>query len=314
MSISVSSAVLFHCWRSDDTDFARWILESICEKGLLLTTNTETLDSFMIDRGKGIEKMEVMQHPRVCFTDIPIELLADHGQRYGKYGAGFRRETVIDWGGLPVWYVQNYWSDKTLKCVGPSLVNGLHAAKDAAQHLQVLAAAFKTSGIPFTVNYQHGSTVHADQLVTDMQTAANFVFMALSFIKEMSPQSVEDHSYLFEREWRLVFGVDLTGQPSAFRILSQDEKDTLCDKRPLWKEKRQSQDINIIARYSDAPVIDSFRYFNGLPGKETVAKLIETILVPDEAEEKWVRNFLANRTNDFENNAPKIIIFPTGGS
>jgi hypothetical protein len=314
MGISVSSAVLFHCWRSGDTAAARYILESICEKGLLLTTNAATLDSFAIDRGKGVQKMEVMQHPRVCFTDIPIELLADHGQRYGKYGVGFRRETVIDWGGLPAWYLPNYWGDGTLKVAGPVLVNGLHAAMDAAQHLQVLAAEFKAKGVPFTVTYKHGSTIQADQLVTEMQQVAHSVFMVLSFIKEMSPQSAEDHSYLFEREWRLVAGFGFAGQPSAFRTLSQDEKDTLCARRPVWREKRQSEDINITARYGDTPVIDSFQYFNGLPGKETVARLIDTILVPDEAEAEWVRSFVARRANDFGDSVPKIITFPAGGS
>jgi hypothetical protein len=41
---------------------------------------------------------------------------------------------------------------------------------------------------------------------------------------------------------------------------------------PVWRENRQSQDINITARYGDTPVIDSFQYFNGFPGKKTVAQ------------------------------------------
>ena len=295
-------------WLSRDT------LESICEKGLLLTTNAATLDSFAIDRGNGVVRMEVMQHPRVCFTDIPIELLADHGQRYGKYGVGFRRETVIDWGGLPAWYLPNYWGDGTLKVAGPVLVNGLHAAMDAARHLQALAAEFKTKGVPFSVTYKHGPTMQADQLVTEMQAVAHSVYMVLSFIKEMSPQSAEDHSYLFEREWRLVAGLSFAGQPSPFRTLSQDEKEALCARRPVWREKRKSQDINITARYGDTPVIDSFQYFNGLLGKDTVGRLIDTILVPDEFEAEWVRSFVAGRANNFGDNVPKIVTFPAGGS
>jgi hypothetical protein len=310
MSISVSSSILFHCWRSDDRAVARYILESICEKGLLLTTNAEALDSFAIDRGKGVIQMEVMQHPRVCFTDIPIELLAEHGQRYGKYGIGFRHDTVIDWGGLPAWYLPNYWGDDTLKVAGPVLVNGLHAAMDAAQHFQALAAEFKAKTIPLTVTYKHSPTMEADQLVKEMQGVANSIFMVLSFIKEMSPQSAEDFSYLFEREWRLVGGFGLVGQPSAFRTLTPHEKDALCVKKPVWREKRQSQDINITARHGGSPVIDSFRYFNGLTGKETVARLIDTILVPDESEAQWVGTFLTARPNEFGGTTPKIIIFP----
>ena len=111
---------------------------------------------------------------------------------------------------------------------------------------------------------------------------------------------------------RLVAGLGLAGQPSAFRALIQDEKDALCAGRPVWREKRQSNDINITARYGDTPVIDSFQYFNGLPGKETVARLIDTILVPDESEAEWVRNFVAGRASDFGASVPKVITFPVG--
>jgi hypothetical protein len=312
MVVSVSSSVLFHCWQGDDMAAARYILESICRKGLLLTTNAATLDSFAIDRGKGVVQMEVMQHPRVCFTDIPIELLAEHGQRYGKYGVGFRRETIIDWGGLPAWYLPNYWNDKTLKVAGPVLVNGLHAAMDAAEHLRALAAEFGARGVPFTVTYKHGPTITADQLVNEMRQVAHSVFMVPSFIKEMSPQSAEDHSYLFEREWRLVGGFGLSGQPPPFRTLTPEEKDALCARRPAWREKRQSQDINITARYGETPVIDSFQYFNGLPGKKSVAQLVDTILVPDESEAQWAGNFVAGHASHFGACVPKVITFPAG--
>jgi hypothetical protein len=94
--------------------------------------------------------------------------------------------------------------------------------------------------------------------------------------------------------------------------LTSDEKDDLCASRPIWREKRQSQDINITARYGKTPVVDSFQFFNGLPGKETVAQLIDTILVPDESEAKWVRKFVAERTCQFEASGPKVITFPAG--
>lgn len=60
------------------------------------------------------------------------------------------------------------------------------------------------------------------------------------------------------------------------------------------------------------PVIDSFQYFNGLPGKETVAQLIDTILVPDESEAQWVRNFVAGHVSYFGASIPRVITFPAG--
>jgi hypothetical protein len=310
VSSPVSSSVLFHCWRHDDIAAARNILESICANGLLLTTNSQTLDSFAFDRGKGVTQMEVMQHARVCFTDIPVELLASHGQRYGRYGVGFRRGTVIDWGGLPAWYLPNYWDDKTLKLTGPTLVNGLHSAQDAVHHLRALAIEFKSKGIPFSVNYAHGGTVGVDQIISDAQATAHTLFLVLSFIKEMSPQSAEDHSYLFEREWRIVRGIELAGHPSGFRGLTDKEKDALCAKRPVWKAARQSTDINITARYGSTPVIDSFLYFNGLPSHGTVAQFIDTILVPDDSEANWVKRFLSEHASYFGPALPSVITFP----
>jgi hypothetical protein len=310
ISVAVSSPILFHCWRHEDKIAARLILESICRKGLLLTTNSKTLDSFAIDRGSGVVPMEVMQHARVCFTDIPIGLLATHGQRYGKYGVGFRRETVIDWGGLPAWYLPNYWSDKTLKCVGPVLVNSLHAGIDAVRNLQALAREFAAKGIPLTVVNTLGPALQADQLVNEMETVHRAMFAVLSFVKEMSPRTSEDHSYLFEREWRIVEGFGLAGQPPAFRELTEDEKQVLRSKNSRWGARRESQDVNITARYGAAPVIDSFRYFNGLSGKPSVAELIDTFLVPDEAEAQWASNFIAENKVLFGDVAPTITLFP----
>jgi hypothetical protein len=310
MHIPVSSSVLFHCWNHTDVGSARLILESICKNGLLLTTNSSTLDSFSIDRGKGVEQMEVMQQARVCFTDIPIDLLASHGQRYGKYGVGFHRQTIIDWGGLPAWYLPNYWNSKTLKVVGPVLVNALHAAMNAVDQLRALAAEFSAKNVPLSVTYQHGPTLQADELATQMQTVQNTIFMVLSFIKEMSPQSAEDNSYLFEREWRIIAGFGLVGQPPAFHTLTQDEKDRLCAARPVWRKERQSKDINISSKYGAAPVIDSFQYFNGLPGQGTVAQLIDTILVPNATEAHWARTFLAEHVGDFGTTIPSVIVFP----
>jgi hypothetical protein len=66
-----------------------------------------------------------------------------------------------------------------------------------------------------------------------------------------------------------------------------------------------------MARYGVAPVVDSFQYFNGLPGKATVAELIDTILVPDESEAQWVETFIAGHASHFGTSAPKIITFPS---
>jgi Putative abortive phage resistance protein AbiGi, antitoxin len=310
MDDPVTSSILFHCWTHEDVPKARSILESICNRGLLLTTNASTLDMFTVDRGQGPVPLEVMQHARVCFTDIPIKLLAAHGRRYGKYGIGFRREVVIEWGGLPAWYLPNYWSTDSLKVVGPVLVNALHAAMVSVDHLRAMAAEFAAKGVPLTIKYEHGPTLTTEQVVHEAKTTSDAIFMVLSFIKEMSPRSSEDHSYLFEREWRVVSGFGLNGQPSAFRPLTADEKKQLYTERPVWAEPRQSVDINITSRYGRQPVIDSFQIFNGLTDKATVAQQIDTILVPNDQEARWATSLVDEHRHLFGENKPKVLIFP----
>jgi hypothetical protein len=190
------------------------------------------------------------------------------------------------------------------------LVNALHAAMNAVDQFRALATELHAKGVPLSVTYQHGPTVKADELATQMQTVQHSIFLVLSFIKEMSPQSAEDNSYLFEREWRTISGFGLVGQPPAFRTLTQDEKDRLCAGRPVWRKERQSKDINISSKYGAAPVIDSFQYFNGLPRQETAAQFIDTILVPDATEEHWARTFLSQHASDFGTTIPSVITFP----
>ena len=182
---------------------------------------------------------------------------------------------------------------------------------DAVRNFQALAREFAAKKIPLTVVNTQGPTLQADQLVNEMETVHRAIFAVLSFVKEMSPQISEDHSYLLEREWRVVEGFGLAGQPPAFRELTQDEKQVLCSKNPKWQARRESQDVNITARYCAAPVIDSFRYFHGLSGKPSVAELIETFLVPDEAEAQWASNFIAENKAFFGEVAPTITLFPT---
>jgi len=265
---AISSPILFHQWKNGDINVARFILESICKKGFLLTTNMQTLDTFFIDRGPGSVPMEVMQHPRICFTDIPFDRLSVHGKKYGKYGLGFRRETIIDWGGLPVWYLPNHWGNGTLKCVGPVLVNAVHAVMDAANQFIALVNIASIS-----VNYEHGGTVDGAQLRQQLQQTTNAIFAVLSFVKEMSPQAVEDFRYLYEREWRIIPAFGLSGHDFPCRVLSEDEKTDLCARKPEWLLQCQSQDINITSRYLNEPLINSFRIFNGLPGQKKVAEL-----------------------------------------
>lgn len=48
----------------------------------------------------------------VCFTDIPLELSADHCAEFGKFGIGFSKEKMILYGANPVFYTTNEMKKK----------------------------------------------------------------------------------------------------------------------------------------------------------------------------------------------------------
>jgi hypothetical protein len=91
MPLEFASPILHHCWSYDDIASARIILESMCINGLLRTTNSEKLDGFSINRGHGIVTMEVVQCPRVSFTDIPIDRMAFAAIQFGAFMDDFKR-------------------------------------------------------------------------------------------------------------------------------------------------------------------------------------------------------------------------------
>jgi Putative abortive phage resistance protein AbiGi, antitoxin len=314
-----TGSILFHCWRHEPKGRARKIFTSIVERGLLLTTtNGGALDKFSIRDGENeLRQIEVMQNARICFTDIPRELLASHGAGYGRYAVGFSRQTVVEWGGCPAWYLPNHHGGETLKDAGPTLLNGLHAAMVA---LDSFHAAIKTTEDAFhagqmaqhffTQQFTHGKTLVGDDLLRWVQHGRNCVSRMLSFVKEMSPPDVEDFRYLYEREWRIVDGIQILGK-NPCRLLTDAEEADLCAMNPNWKNPPMVSDINIQARYSSMPLIDSFRIFEGTSETERISHKIEMVLVPEEFEKRFVEDMVSREPASFRIGGPEILLFPT---
>ncbi len=300
-------------------EHARAILSSIVRRGLLLTTtNGGALDGFTLTAGENqVRKIEVMQRPRVCFTDIPFDLLATHGAAYGRYGVGFSRNTVVEWGGCPAWYLPNHHGGDTLKGNGPLLVNGLHAAMVAVDSYQAFVKGteelLKNGQIKqrfITQNFTHGKPLVGDALTNWLAYGRNCIERALSFIKEMSPQDSEDFRYLYEREWRIVEGLRVRGKDPC-RVLTEAEKSELCSLNPAWEKHPIINDINIQVRYSSAPIIDSFRFFAGLSDTENVSQKIDVILVPNDTEQAFAQAMISENSHAFKIGGPEVIVFPS---
>jgi hypothetical protein len=314
-----TGSVLFHCWRHAPADRARSILSSIVKNGLLLTTtNAGALDGFEIRDGENkLRRIEVMQRARICFTDIPMDLLATHGGSYGRYGVGFSRETVVSWGGCPAWYLPNHHGGDTLKDNGPVLVNGLHAAMVAldsyhsvVKEMEKLFKSGKLKDHFITQKFTHGKTLVGDALVNWLAYARNCVDRTLSFVKEMSPPDSEDFRYLYEREWRIVAGLQIRGT-ELFRLLTDVEKAELCSANSNWAEPPVVNDINVQVRYASEPIVNSFRYFNGLSESDRVSRKIDVVLVPDDTEKAVIQRLISEAPHFFKAQGPEVLVFPS---
>lgn len=126
-----------------------------------------------------------------------------------------------------------------------------------------------------------------------------------SFLKEMSGKEEDDQRYLYEREWRIVSGIfGRLGNP--FRKLTDEEKNELIAKRPHWAKPLKSSDPKITAQFSNEPMINSFWFFDGIPGREKISEKIEVILVPSESYKSKVEDYIRKNKNRFKANGPSI--------
>jgi hypothetical protein len=311
--------LLFHCWQHDDRQRACEQFDSIVRRGLLLTINSNKLDSFRFIGDSGLESMDVMQKARVCFTEIPLHLLGTHS--YGQFAVGFRRKTIIDWGGLPAWYLPNHPGNETLKELAAEIIRGLHASAIANENLQVLARdippmlkqqipeQYLSRDFEISLNFTHGKPLSGEALQQWLERNKQVMYQIISYVKEMSPTETEDYRYLNEREWRIVAGAGFRGS-EVCRVLTDTEKSEFGVVRPAWLEPVRSTDINVQVRYPSARIIDHFRFFNGVSGK-TVSQMIDVVLVPDRRAKRDVHNYIKANPSAFRVGGPRVQLYPS---
>jgi len=295
---------LFHFWNHEDTERAFVIFRSIIERGLLLTCGSGSqLGRFTYSGKKGTQSIDLFQESRVCFTDIPDDKLEAHARRYGKCGFGFSRATILKWGGLPVWYLPNHPGKDSLQERGIVFVRGLRHAEVAIGILQCLFDTWKQNELS---NYDFFNSIiigDGPLAVGEVQeliaSAKSVVHNLSSFIKEMSPLEHNDHSYLYESEWRIVSGVQLEGK-DIFRTLSSEEKAELAQSRPEWTNAMRPTMPLQGHSYPSEPMLDKFHYFNGIPGGNQVSQEVEVIYVPNREFKTRVDLYIQNNVDKFK--------------
>jgi hypothetical protein len=203
------------------------IFESIVKRGLLCAVgNKGRLDRFkVILEGSDIANFDIWQHPRVCFTDIPGDHLDVHAERYGRFALGFSRNTILNWGGGPIWYINNH--------VSPAF-----GGNALLYHIMTLV---KHKGQKLFIA---GKLIEGDEAANYINGAMTSLYQMLSFVKEMSSQDSDDQGYLNEREWRIVATAG-----EGFRALTAEEKEELVKQNPTWGCPADTTDPDILDRF-----------------------------------------------------------------
>jgi hypothetical protein len=297
---------LFHFLGSGSDERLLEVLDSIVQRGLLLTVGNKEgkLDVFKVHLVGGIEDtLEVMQHARVCFTDIPEKLLAGHSQEYGRFGLGFSRKTILEWGGNPVIYLPNHPDPTTLESSMAVLLYCLHRVPLLTAALRACIAPGNAS---LTINEK---TLTGEARDDYIDLADHSVQRILGFVKEMSSQIANDYRYLYEREWRIVDGAYMRGGKDPTRELSTEEYRELGAKCVRWTKPLVMSEV-LSRKYPHTSMLQFFRFFDGLPGK-TVSQAIEVILVPNDATKGKVESYIANHSESFRPAGPEVRVFGT---
>lgn len=307
--------MLFHCWQHEDRQRAYEQFDSIVKRGLLLSINSDQLDSFKFVGSTGLENMDVMQKACACFTEIPLHLLGTHS--YGHFAVGFKRRTIIEWGGLPAWYLPNHPGNDTLKELGAEIIRGLHASAIANENFQAFARdvppalkqhipeQYLSRDFDIVIKFSHGQPLSGDSLQAWLERNKQVTYQILSCVKEMSPSNNEDYRYLKEREWRIVAGTNFQGGEIC-RTLTDAEKSEFGARRPKWLEVLKSTDVNVQTRYAPSRIIDHFRFFNGV-STETVSQLID----PDRNAKFEISKYIREHASAFKAGGPTLRLYPS---
>jgi hypothetical protein len=297
---------LFHFLGDGDDERLLDVFDSIVRRGLLLTVGNKEgkLDRFPVQMvGGGYEFLEVMQHARVCFTDIPEKLLSTHCQEYGKFGLGFSRKTILEWGGNPVIYVPNHPAPGTLETSMPDLLYCLHRVSPLMDKLRDCLAILNAA-MPISERAMDGE--NGAFYIDYINGAEQSVRRMWAFVKEMSSQKANDYQYLYEREWRIVDGALIQGVDPT-RELSDDEYRELGSKCARWTRPLDMSE-SLSRKHVHTRMLQLFRFFNGLSDK-SVSQAIEVILVPSDATKGRVTAYIADHRDNFRPGGPAIRVF-----
>lgn len=239
------SDTLYHfVGRSADTDDKQYeILKNILASGQLKfdpdgkfpnAVKTFDINSF---HSQG----EISRIPAICFSDIPIDSISIHIQKYSKFGIGFDKQTLCNKGIRPVWYIpkNSYSAIATSENIGTRFPEELLKILRATS--LIIDELTKDTDIADPPN----KLTEDKDLQKSLELLHNGHFFILAelawFFKFYDSNLSDNHldNYYFEREWRKVNGnLSFSFKDINCIVLpSQKYKDDLIRQFPPLEDK-----------------------------------------------------------------------------
>ena len=209
----------YHCFprRREGDGIAKGLamLESIAGSGLLLTP--EKLRVSESERGG---RSSVFQK-RVCFTELRLEELAAHSDRFGPFAIEWEVATLRRFGACPVFYVPLVESSESMEGIGRTLLSRLGDAQFIVQKLADLSALASSGNPSDQLRITRGgkdagatrATLGAAADITavlqaDVRPAEEVAGALRALFSLFYPTEDLDHNeelgYYRDREWRIV--------------------------------------------------------------------------------------------------------------
>ena len=133
----------------------------------------------------------------ICFTDIPVESLHIHTQKYGKFGLSFDKGLLIRQRARPVTYIPMR-SDDVTSSAGSSLLEDIESVMKGfnSEIIDKLKQRTKWKRVHGSVPDNYDDAVHALKSILLREF--------LAFLKPYNSELADDHpdNFYMEREWR----------------------------------------------------------------------------------------------------------------